>query len=649
MTTRRLRQASPSSVLNSVGDAFDDGPAPVSPRRGPRPKNFWSRTASKYRLRAAILLAVNVLLFSGVGCFAYWLRSGVVFAPATESYVDELVQSMRFGKHSVVSLASFLTSPINVQDVPMLIPIMGLLMAALLSIPILVAILYRFWSSLPFIAVVGLLGMMPWLAITLLFSCILAAARPFRTRFRFTSALLGLTPAVIYLMLAWRGSAEILAGRIDPVDRIKFIAPWVLAIVAATAAFAIVLTIAKMVDYRPGAIAPLLAVMFGLPIGLFEFHVGRDELSYRLLEEQDRASFTDADASLSLEQAAFRMWERQPLPRPSWRAIRESEELKWQFLVASDLGPYESELTRHQYELAGRCDRFHRDFPTSRYVLNALFLKARALDRRVDAEEFRATRWIRFYDDFPSEASRATWTLITANDERSLLKAVALLRLAQLEARAGDVSRALDRLTLCIETATGVESPQPRADHGGDLPAAIQNVLERNTPENNLGLVRDGVLIDAHQLRDLLRENRDPLYGFDPLAGSARPDAPIWFGLLDLDRRDADYARNLRALLAAYPNCQITDNIELELAKTISAVEQRVEALERCVRAFPDRDAAPEALFRLAVAYRQDGRREDGEAAFRRLLAEFPNAVWARQVPRRERDLRVSLYTRGNP
>ena len=87
-----------------------------------------------------------------------------------------------------VSLGSLLHEPISVQDVPMQIPILGLLMAALIAIPILVSLLYRFWASLPFIAVVGFLAVMPWLAITLLISCIVASVRPFRTRFRFVSA-----------------------------------------------------------------------------------------------------------------------------------------------------------------------------------------------------------------------------------------------------------------------------------------------------------------------------------------------------------------------------------------------------------------------------------------------------------------------------
>src|SRR5262245_61038433 len=189
--------------------------------------DVWSRTAPKYRIRAILLLAVNVLLFSGVCNFAFWLRSGERFAPLMPGYRDQLIQTTQFTGDGGVSLGSLLLEPINVQEVPMQIPILGLLVGALTSVPILVAILYRFWSSIPFLLAVALLAVMPWLAITLLFSCVIAAVRPFRTRFRFMSALAGLVPIVIYFVLAWRGSAEMLAGQIYPYERIRFIAPWV--------------------------------------------------------------------------------------------------------------------------------------------------------------------------------------------------------------------------------------------------------------------------------------------------------------------------------------------------------------------------------------------------------------------------------------
>ena len=591
--------------------------------------DVWSRSGSKYRIRSILLLTVNIVLFAAVGSFAYWLRSGEVFAPAREGYWDLLAQTFRGVGRAEVSLGSLLIEPISVQAVPIQIPIVGLLMAALISIPILVAILYRFWSSLPLIAVVGFLAVMPWLAVTLLGSCILASVRPFRTRLRFMSALIGLVPAIVYLTLAWSGTTDAVVGRIDPVDRIKFVAPWVLAIVASTLVFAIVLAIAKMVDYRPGAVTPLLAVMFGLPVALFEFHVGRDELYYRLLEKLDQAHFTEVHASGEWQQAARRAWERHPLPRPAWDAIREVEREKWLFEFVTDIGPRQSELTRHQAELSDLCDRFHRFFPDSPYTPNALFIKARAWDRRVDWSEFKTTKWIRFYEDFPSPASHETWRIIAENRPDTALGAVALLRLAQLEARDGDIERATTKLTTLLDTFDSTpltSSSSPKAAK------ASKGVLARGAPEASLDIRLDRIVLEAHRLRELLVSNLDPIYGYDPLCGSRRVDDSLRWGLLDLDPRHERYVEHLEAIKAKYPNCQIEDNIELEIANATTSMTARIDRLEVLLRQFPSGDAAPEALLRLGMAYQtgEDAARSDD--AFARLTRDWPDSIWTRQA-----------------
>lgn len=591
--------------------------------------DVWSRSGSKYRIRAILLLTVNIVLFAAVGSFAFWLRSGEVFAPAREGYWDLLAQTFRGVGRAEVSLGSLLIEPISVQAVPIQIPIVGLLMAALISIPILVAILYRFWSSLPLIAVVGFLAVMPWLAVTLLGSCILASVRPFRTRLRFMSALIGLVPAIVYLTLAWSGTTDAVVGRIDPVDRIKFVAPWVLAIVASTLVFAIVLAIAKMVDYRPGAVTPLLAVMFGLPVALFEFHVGRDELYYRLLEKLDQAHFAEVDASGEWQQAALRTWERHPLPRPAWDAIREIEEKKWLFELATDIGPRQSELTRHQAELSDLCDRFHRFFPDSPYTPNALFIKARAWDRRVDLAEFKTTKWIRFYENFPSPASRETWRIIAENRPDTALGAVALLRLAQLEARDGDVERATTKLTTLLDTfdkAPSTPSSSPRAAK------ASKGVLARGAPEASLDLRLDRIVLEAHRLRELLVASLDPIYGYDALCGSRRIDGSLQWGLLDLDPRHERYVEHLEEIKAKHPNCQIEDNIELEIADAATSATARIDRLEALLRQFPRGDAAPEALLRLGMAYQSGEDTARSDDAFARLTRDWPDSIWTRQA-----------------
>lgn len=593
-------------------------------------KDVWSRSGSTYRIRAIVLLAVNVLLFAGVASFAYWLRTGQL-TPATDGYWGELVHTFRsvpMSEHTGVSLGSFLFEPINVQDVPEQIPIVGLLMATLISVPILVSILYRFWSSLPFIAVIGFLAVMPWLALTLLGSCLIASVRPFRTRFRFTSALLGLLPAVLYLILAWNGTVESVSGSVDPVERIKFIAPWVMAIVAATVIFATALTIARIVDYRPGAIAPLLAIMFGLPVALFEYHVGRDELYYRILYSLNQAHFKDQNASIELDQVILDQWSRRPASRRSMEATREVTEERWLMELIGDIGPDETALCLHQNELITRCDWFLHHFPQSRYAVNVLYLKARAMDMRVDALEFRTNKWIRYYEHFPQDRSRRVWRMILENGPDRALSAVALLRLAQLDARDCDLDRALDKLVR-LRLERNSEPPELEVTAGAFGPA-----VSADSPAQSLGIAREQILIDAARLANLIRANRDPVYQYDPLCGPTMRGDGFAFGLLDLDPRSPGYVDNLRILKLRYPACQIEDNIDLEIAKQAPALDEQIRLLMACLVDFPNRDSVPEALFRIALAYKQNRNTAESDAAFQRLFQDHPESTWAGQAER---------------
>ncbi len=606
--------------------------------------DVWSRSGSKYRIRAVVLLAINVVLFAGVSCFAYWIRSGVALAPMMPGYWGEIAETFNFSGQPSITLAHMLVEPISVQDVPMQIFIIGLLMAALIAIPILVSILYRFWSSVPFILSVCILAVMPWLAITLLGACVIASLRPFRTRIRFVSALFALVPIVAYLMMAWHGSEEMVMGRFDPIDRVKFVAPWVLAVVASTLVFAIVLGISKIVDHRPGAITALLAVMFGLPVGLFEFHVGRDELHYRVLESLNNYYFMAFDAKLDLTDRVERRWASHPLPRPSWDELFQAEQQRWQSELDADPMAEESALVRHKAELIHRCDRFLGSYPSSRYAMNVLYIKARAIDMRVDSVEFRDKKWIRFYDGFPHEtASRETWGIIAGNAHDTSVWAASILALSRLDARQCDVDRALDKLDALIEWLESSSDPIGREARS----SADRGLLDRDSPEAGLKINLDQILVHAHRLRDLLRKNEDPLYGYDPLCRTDDRNGQLTFGFLHLHPRHEMYRKNLMILRHRFPHARIEDNIDLEIAKATPWRAPATEAeplgedarssislLESLIEQFPKGDAIPEALYELGVAsFQRGGGHRSGEA-FARLTAEFPDSIWSRLATR---------------
>ena len=176
---------------------------PVVPE--PEIVDVWSRTAPKYRRRAWVFLLTSALLFAGLGCFAFWIRTGKLLAPALPDYGQMLWDCFDWRNETPITLTDMLFYPIHVQRVPMMLVIVGLTVGTLIAIPILVAILYRFPASLFFATTVALLSLMPWLAVNVVIACRLSAIR--KIRMRYASALIGLLPLVLYFILSTSGTA----------------------------------------------------------------------------------------------------------------------------------------------------------------------------------------------------------------------------------------------------------------------------------------------------------------------------------------------------------------------------------------------------------------------------------------------------------
>jgi predicted Zn-dependent protease len=103
---------------------------------------------------------------------------------------------------------------------------------------------------------------------------------------------------------------------------------------------------------------------------------------------------------------------------------------------------------------------------------------------------------------------------------------------------------------------------------------------------------------------------------------------------MDLDPRHDSYIENLRMLKAEYPDCQLEDNIDLEIAKATASQSLSVQRLQACLREFPGRDQVPEALFRLGAALVKSGESAEAERVLARLIGEHPSSVWAAQAVR---------------
>ena len=123
-------------------------------------------------------------------------------------------------------------------------------------------------------------------------------------------------------------------------------------------------------------------------------------------------------------------------PRATLQSVMDQVRFQLQFQLDSIRSECEQELTQtneefaaQQHEAIAACDDFCRHYPTSRYIPNALYLKGRAIDMRIDRELFRTKYIIVHYQDFPNAASKSTWQTLHDKYPDSPLASVATYRL----------------------------------------------------------------------------------------------------------------------------------------------------------------------------------------------------------------------------
>lgn len=607
---------------------------PEDPRPAPRViEDVWDRTEPKYRFRAIALLIVNILIYSALCQFTHWLHRGQVFDFSLASYAEPF----RFWGHQTNTLNDFILYPISVEQVPMHGVVLGLLVAAIVGVPIVIAILYRFPCCLPFIAAIVILAHMPWMGVTVLSSCILASMKPFRFKFRFGSALVGMLPVLAYLYLATRGASEPAAAFAEPVNKTLLLAPWVLAILAACGMMGLILLVAWLVNYRPGVIAPIVGLMFAAPMVLFYRFVGTDELAYRVLEFEHgprSQRFEPVRDAQETEQRIFALlheWTAAGGPTP----VRAEFQALWQ----GQIEPFKNLVWRRMLVafLADRaaaydeCKRFVAEYPASRYLPNVLFIQGRALDTRLDERKLRAAPARReLYSDFPHVQSESSWAALLTRFPDSPLTAVAALRLAQLRLRRGDIDQALELLEgvrcAAAGTATGTQT-QP----AGRLRLAPP-------PERTLDFDPEPYRFEAARLEELIRANRDdPRYGAAPLVA-----------LAGLDPHRPRYHEELLDLAAGYPDGLLYDNLLVAWAAAIDDPELRARKLRDCIERFAEGDALPEALVRLsdletqALGARSETRRLAGLARLRAVVERFGDTCWGELARQRLRRVQQS-------
>ena len=606
------------------------------------PRDVWRWATPKYRMRTLGLLLLNAVLFGGLGFFAFWLRTGAYGPFSEENYWHAWWQVFDPTTDQQITLMDFLVRPIPVNQVPIMTVILGLVLASMTAIPILVSMLYRFPFSLVFTAIIAFVAVFPWLAITVTVCCFLARWRPFRFQFRFATALLALLPVALYYALATRNTDVL--EHLSPVELAKLYIPWVFALIAACMVMGVVLGIARLVNDRPGAIAPLMALLFALPIALFEAKVGRDELYYRLIEQRfgpgSPSHFVDrVDASDMIRGIAQRRWEergREGTLAAAEKQVRFLLQFQLNTLRADwDEQDLESmaDFAQEQYEAVHACETFLEHYPRSRYVADVLYLQGRALDMRIDREWFRRKGIIRHYEDFPNMASRPVWERLVANHPESQMGGVGMYRLGVLRARAGDVDGAVAVLERLVRSSAQAVRQSTQPESGSSL----RRLFAGRTGQLSLAVNPADVAMQGRKLLALISHNRDP----------QQKDLALRT-LLSFDPHDQTYPRNLRQLLkdiaTKYPLTPLRDNLEVMLAAAEPSQSLKIKALESVAKRFsgqPDSDAHPQAQYELGVAYKLDNRMAEARAMFEQVLLKDAASPWALESRRQLAEIGV--------
>lgn len=597
----------------------------LAPQSAPQIVDCWSRTSPKYVVRAVVMLLLLAVLFAGLCCFTFWLRTGYHWPPSYEGYGDLLRRSFTPTGTNQVTLSQFLSSPINVQIVPIHSVIVGLLFACLCSIPILVAILYRFPSAIIFTAMVMFLAAMPWLALTVLLGCALASLPPFRFTFRYASALLGLIPVAIYFVSA---SWEPAGSNVRSVqNRALFYAPWVLAFLGSCIICALSLAFARLINYRPGGVAPVLAMIFAIPVYLFHAQVGRDELEYRVLERevgvQSATLFVPANIGAKAHEIATRHWNTTPT-----EYYQDIYQRVLQRAIADALLRAENDRAT----AVARCDWFIEHFSGSRYVPAVYFLKGQAQDRRIRRARLLNDQRVEYRDDLPGRASLMTWKTIEERFPDSQMRAAASYKLAILSAQNGDFDQAIAALDDVVRRFSSGASTQPAP---ADL-SRQTSMFQKADPSKGLGIDLRVTIRLARRLKEIF-ENCS---GDHPIAAISTPEPaenspssihPLQL-LFSLDDAHPQYRAHLAGIATTFKSSATAGYAVVRLGHLEPAISRRIDYFRRIADQLRGHPAYCEAMYYLAEVLQEDSLVEDARQVLQDLVRDCPQSCWAEEA-----------------
>ncbi|MBK8269442.1 MAG: hypothetical protein IPK83_14505 [Planctomycetes bacterium] len=421
-------------------------------------------------------------------------------------------------------------------------------------------------------------------------------------------------------------------------------APWVLAMLSSCIICALGLAIAKLINYRPGGMPPVLILLFAIPVLLFHSFVGRDELEFRILENEfGRSSssvFAPVDIGALAQQAASARWSQ---------TSSGSFDTLFDEIYGQTRTGILDRIEQKRLDAVTLCDAFIERFPQSQHIPDVLFLKARTLDLRIDLAKLERKRLAEFRADLPSPASRQTWLTLSERFPTYTGSATALYRLAILAACAGDFSESIHYL----ETIGRRFSAMPEELRGGEFTeSVVGSAFKRSTTLTNFQADVVLHIERAEALREIIEYGRlDTPRRLSEVFVSTPDESDEWVRpvqlFLRLDPSNPDYKYNLTHLAECFPNSNAAGYIEIRLAGFESSPENRIEQLRLLANCLTAEEGGAEARFMLADALHESNAIEPAKRVFSTLKQAHSESIWSKRAAKRLKSMEA-LQAHGN-
>ena len=297
----------------------------------------------------------------------------------------------------------------------------GLVLGALAAGPLMAAACHRLRVALLFVLVLAGVAQNPVLAVALGAGCLLVARTRLRGDAPVLACLLGLVPTIACIAtLDMLGTLFPALTTVPPLRRWLGYMPFAVAIASTVVAFSAALGLARLLHYRAGVLAPVLAMLAAAPATVFYDRIGSAELDYALtIPSRDGRMIPVGDTVF------------EPMSVDSFRRIHDAHGLSDALLQRRVVDDFD----RRRHRLIAKCRQFLRRHHLSRRAPAIAWLAAQCESLHLDHGAL-AGEWIRSTARSVSPASREAWEFVATRYGQSPHADLARLRLAELALRA---------------------------------------------------------------------------------------------------------------------------------------------------------------------------------------------------------------------